>query len=542
MITIFLVEDEYAVRERMKRNINWEENGFILVGEAGDGEIAYPIILEKKPDIVITDIKMPFMDGLELSSLIKENMPQTKILILSGYDEFEYAKEAIRVGVTDYLLKPITSKKIIECINKVARIIEKERLQENRLKEQLISEEVSKENARKRFFNELITCKYTPVELLDRAKQLNIALVSSAYNILLLKVILEEVNFSKYDSVKQNLNKELNEWCKEYTNSILFNREEEGWAILLKKTLEETKDTEEKITDRIQKIMERYSVFSYCIGIGQQVHRLSEISISFDAANKALAYRYLLNDEKVIYYERLNQYSAVIEDDELSITDVDVTRFEQNTLNDFLKTGIIANVNSFSREYLRSMGAGSDSLLFRQYIMMDVYLGVVHFVQQIGYEKDYISQECGDIKDMVTMIQTKDKAIGYLEKLLTKALTLRDEISSKRYSALLEEAKNYIEQNYNKDSVSLNHVADYVHISASHFSAIFSQEMGQTFISYLTEVRMKKAKELLRCSTMKTLEISLAVGYKDSHYFSYLFKKTQNCTPKEYRKLKNEKY
>ena len=542
MITIFLVEDEYAVRERMKRNVNWEENGFMLVGEAGDGEVAYPLILEKKPDIVITDIKMPFMDGLELSSLIKENMPQTKILVSSGYDEFEYAKEAIRVGITDYLLKPITSKKLIESMKKVALIIEKERLQENRLKQQLISEEVSKENARKQFFNELITCKYTPVELLDRAKQLNIDLVSSTYNILLLKVILGEVDFNKYDSVKQVLNKEFNDWCMEHKNSVLFNREEEGWAILLKKTLEETEEDEKKIVDSIQKVMERYSVLSYCIGIGQQVHRLSEISISFDAANKALAYRYLLNDEKVIYYDKLNQYSVERENDELSIADVDVTRFEQNTLNDFLKTGMISNAYSFSREYLRGMGAGSDSLLFRQYIMMDIYLGVVHFIEQIGYEKDCISQECGDIKDMITMIQTKDKAIGYLEKLLTKALTLRDEISSKPYNTLLEEAKNYIEQNYNKECVSLNHVADYVHISASHFSAIFSQEMGQTFISYLTEVRMKKAKELLRCSTMKTLEISLAVGYKDPHYFSYLFKKTQNCTPKEYRRLKNQRY
>ena len=276
------------------------------------------------------------------------------------------------------------------------------------------------------------------------------------------------------------------------------------------------------------------------MGVGQRVERLSELSISFDAANKALAYRYLLNDENVIYYNQLNEYKMIVEDDTLSITDVDVTGFEQHTLNDFLKIGLSKDIESFSRDYLKSMGGGSESVLFRQYIMMDIYLGVVHFVEQLGYEKTYILEECGDIKDMTARIQTKEKAICYLKELLLKALKLRDAISSKRYHALLEEAKAYIEKNYNKESISLNDVADYVHISASHFSAVFSQEMGQTFISYLTEVRMKKAKELLRCSNMKTLEIGLAVGYKDPHYFSYLFKKTQNRTPKEYRKLDNE--
>ena len=172
--------------------------------------------------------------------------------------------------------------------------------------------------------------------------------------------------------------------------------------------------------------------------------------------------------------------------------------------------------------------------------MMDLYLNVVTFIGQLGYEKEYVVEVCGDIKTMVSMLQTKEKTVTYLEHLLTQALSLRDEGSSRRYAELLNEAKAYIKAHYNQEGISLNSVAEYVNISPSHFSAIFSQELGQTFISYLTEIRMKKAKELLRCSAMKTLEIGYAVGYKDAHYFSYLFKKTQLCTPKEYRKMNRQ--
>lgn len=104
-IKVFLVEDEMVIRRGIKNSIDWEKEGYIFCGEASDGELAYPMIIKEKPDILITDIRMPFMDGLELCKLVKKELPNIKILILSGYDEFDYAKEAIRLGVTEYLLK-----------------------------------------------------------------------------------------------------------------------------------------------------------------------------------------------------------------------------------------------------------------------------------------------------------------------------------------------------------------------------------------------------------------------------------------------------
>ena len=123
MIKIFLVEDEVIIRHGIRDNINWEENGFLFVGEAGDGEYAYPLILKTEPDILITDVRMTFMDGLELSRLVKKVLPDTKIIILSGYDEFDYAKEAIKIGINDYLLKPVSSSNLIVSLKKVADTI-----------------------------------------------------------------------------------------------------------------------------------------------------------------------------------------------------------------------------------------------------------------------------------------------------------------------------------------------------------------------------------------------------------------------------------
>jgi len=141
MIKVFLVEDENIIRQGIKNNIDWTSNGFELVGEAGDGEYAYPMILKSQPDILLTDVKMPFMDGLELSRLVKKALPKTKIVVLSGYNEFDYAKEAIRIGISDYLLKPVTSASLMESLKKVADQIRDEQEHSRLLERYFISYE-----------------------------------------------------------------------------------------------------------------------------------------------------------------------------------------------------------------------------------------------------------------------------------------------------------------------------------------------------------------------------------------------------------------
>lgn len=172
MVKIFLVEDEAIIRNGIKNTIDWEKEGLEFVGEAGDGEMAYPIILKSRPDILITDIQMPFMNGLELSRMIKKELPATKILILSGYGEFEYAKQAISIGVTDYLLKPVSSDKLLDALHDICRIIKTEKKRNDLLTdyEQSIAERKLLE--KEKLYGELVTGSVSVSEVLARGHEL----------------------------------------------------------------------------------------------------------------------------------------------------------------------------------------------------------------------------------------------------------------------------------------------------------------------------------------------------------------------------------
>ena len=159
------------------------------------------------------------------------------------------------------------------------------------------------------------------------------------------------------------------------------------------------------------------------------------------------------------------------------------------------------------------------------------------FIQKLGYGKEQLRMDLGldwNRKDQVAAAKRT------AEEILKKGIELRDESSKNRYRTVLEVALEFIGENYMDADMSLNKAARAANVSANHFSALFSQGMNQTFIEYLTELRMKKAKELLRCTDMRSGQIALEIGYKDSHYFSFLFKKTQGCTPSDYRNQTGE--
>jgi two-component system response regulator YesN len=164
-----------------------------------------------------------------------------------------------------------------------------------------------------------------------------------------------------------------------------------------------------------------------------------------------------------------------------------------------------------------------------------MYMAAVGMLEQVGYQSSDLAKRCGDYEAMASAFNDVDDIKAYLKKVFEAAIDMRDEVSRKKYATVLQNAVQYIYDNYDNEDISLNAVAANANMSPNHFSTIFSQEMNQTFIEFLTSVRMEKAKELLRSTNMRTSEIANAVGYKDSHYFSYLFKKTQDCTPREYK-------
>ena len=207
----------------------------------------------------------------------------------------------------------------------------------------------------------------------------------------------------------------------------------------------------------------------------------------------------------------------------------------------FFKSGLRENVAHFVDDYFESVGREHiNSLMFRQYIAMDIHINAASFLEEIGIGKKALIDNCGDLDQITADLSSIEKTKANIKKIIDGTLLLRDQSAKQKYRTLLQEAENFIRDHYNSEDLSLNMVSQAVNVSPTHFSTIFSQEKGVTFIEYLTDVRMEKAKELLRCSSLKSSEIGYAIGYKDPHYFSYIFKKLQGCTPKEYRAGKSE--
>ncbi len=535
-IKVFLVEDEMVIRRGIKNSIDWEKEGYIFCGEASDGELAYPMIIKEKPDILITDIRMPFMDGLELCKLVKEELPNIKILILSGYDEFDYAKEAIRLGVTEYLLKPISSGKLLEALNGVSESIRREKEDKDLVRKYMEEMRENTEHEKQKFFEQMIAGNLSMADALETGKKYEMNLSAGMYNLLLFRFTLGEEN-RKSGELLGEAEYAIKKLTERLEYVFEFQRDVEGWAFLL------MADNEEQMSERVkglskdlEEIMKNYSTIAYFGGIGQPVARLRELEESFREAERALAARFTMELNRIISVEDIRMAQNVDTLDDIEITSFGEIEKTRTMLEKFLNNGAEDEIDEFVDVYINELPEENlKSVLMRQYIIMDAYIVMMSFCEKIEGIEGEMQAQSEELKNSMKTIQTLEEIKNYIRMLLKKIIGVRDTISGRRYSDIIEIAKDQIRKTYMSDEISLNTIAAEVGMSPSYFSSIFSKEMGKTFVEYLTEIRMDRAKELLMCSSMKTSEIGYEVGYKDPHYFSYIFKKTQNCTPKEFR-------
>lgn len=535
-IKVFLVEDEMVIRRGIKNSIDWEKEGYIFCGEASDGELAYPMIIKEKPDILITDIRMPFMDGLELCKLVKEELPNIKILILSGYDEFDYAKEAIRLGVTEYLLKPISSGKLLEALNGVSESIRREKEDKDLVRKYMEEMRENTEHEKQKFFEQMIAGNLSMADALETGEKYEMNLSARMYNLLLFRFTLGEEN-RKSGELLGEAEYAIEKLTERLEYVFEFQRDVEGWAFLL------MADNEEQMSERVkelskdlEEIMKNYSTIAYFGGIGQPVARLRELEESFREAERALAARFTMELNQIISVEDIRMAQNVDTLDDIEITSFGEIEKTRTMLEKFLNNGAEDEIDEFVDVYINELPEENlKSVLMRQYIIMDAYIVMMSFCEKIEGIEGEMQAQSEELKNSMKTIQTLEEIKNYIRMLLKKIIGVRDTISGRRYSDIIEIAKDQIRKTYMSDEISLNTIAAEVGMSPSYFSSIFSKEMGKTFVEYLTEIRMDRAKELLMCSSMKTSEIGYEVGYKDPHYFSYIFKKTQNCTPKEFR-------
>ena len=546
MLKIFLAEDEVIVRETIKRMIPWEDLGFELVGEAADGEMALPLLLRQKPDLLITDIKMPFMDGLTLAKVAKKEIPGLKVVILSGYDDFNYAKQAINIGVEDYLLKPITKNALIERLTEIRSRYEHEKTQKEYYEKFHREMQAYEKNSSRDFFEALVRGSMDMMEIYRRSEKLGLDIVAEAYNVLIFTMNCEEdfsgqrEGYSEWEAESLEL---LEEFFSENTSAMLFRCNIFSYGVLIKGQKETIEENTRSCVSEIQRIFDRREQKrQWFVAAGESVERLSQIQKSYYSASRAFSQRYLY-DGNILYYDEMASMEKknVTEDDSTYLQKVDVNALNPAILQKFLSNGLLEETENFVKDYFYAIGQEPlESLVFRNYVTLNVRFSVMSFLKEIGCDTRTLEQE--DTEDVLSeSSKSLENAIAYAEKIISQAIALRDQNSGNKNRSILKTAVDFIDSHYMEEDMSLNKAANAANVSANHFSALFSQNMGQTFIEYLTNLRMNKAKEYLRCTSMRSSEIAGEIGYKDAHYFSYLFKKTQGMTPSDYRKAREDK-
>ena len=536
MLKIFLVEDEIVVRESIKKKVNWEAHGFEFVGEASDGEMAYSLIQNVSPDVVITDIKMPFMDGLELSRLLKKEMPWIKIILLTGHSEFEYAQEAIRIGATDYILKPISSAGLEKVLDELREKLEEEREQQVFLQQYEREMEERREMEQQLFYESLLTGRDALADLLERANQMGMSIAAEAYAILLFCFTEKEKEEWLYSEKRTEIETKIEQDICKSEYGMLYKRSLDGYVFIAKAGSEVgIAEQMERIVHDLQAHFDSMSEIEYFIAIGPKVQRISDLPKCFQKTIQAFSNRFVMEKNQVIRYDPF--YTHVIPQRcEPDLLTFEVEKLNNKIVEQFLRKGDGKHTPYMIEQLFDMVGEELiDSLMLRQYFVMNIYVMATSFLKELNISTEEVTSHYGSIDNIPQRLATTHTAKTFLIDLVTRTIRIRDEHSHKRYNQMLTRAKEYIRENYADDHISLNRVAREVNISATHFSSIFSQETGSTFIEYLTEVRLEKAKELLRCTDKKTSEIAYAVGYKDPRYFSHLFKKITGDTPRQFR-------
>ena len=539
MLRVFLAEDETIIRETLRDTMPWAQCGYTFVGEAGDGEMALPLIQQAKPDVLITDIRMPFMDGLALSKLVLQKFPQMKVIILSGYDDFEYAQTAIGLGVERYLLKPITKSTLMTVLQEVREKIQGERAQQNYLAQFRQEAQDYEQYARRRFLERIVAGQLSVQEIYEQAEKLDLDLRAQVYDLALVSAVPESSNTETYSERGARIRDEMVSYFLKHPEYILFRWNLTSYAVLL---LGRQENMEAIVSRCVNKVRQLYQTFgpelSWYAAVGTPTRRLSALPGCFEEVSRLWAYRHILPEQHILSAETVKTFTGTGSDHDLS--GLDMSKVSPAMLTGVLQNASAQEIPSFVDEYIHSLEEALESGPFCQYLMLSARFTATQFVEGLGVEQREYLSGLGCLGMVGQQISVEDLK-RYLSDILLQAIKLRDRVTGSQYSGQLKQAVRYIDEHYRCEDISLNRVAKEVDLSPNYLSAVFSQEMGTTFVEYLTARRMEKARELLRHSDLRSGEIAAAVGYKDSHYFSFLFKKTQGCTPRDYRGGKGKK-
>ncbi len=510
MLRLLIVDDEDVIREGLRSVVDWEKLGYHIIGTASNGERALQFMEQCRVDVVLADIRMPKLSGIELAQEIKQKYPQVKVVILSGYDNFEYARNAIRYNVFSYLLKPCREEDIEDVFTRLKQTIKNQRKQEQMVFEAedalLIEELRALGNG---------CCPFFP-RLSEWAEE-----KQNAY-LYILSIYPKPPFFyhceEDWDTVLYRVQTEFLNKIKDKDILICPLNSNNRHIVLTEQSPEEL---EIKFT----------TYLGSCGYISGTAVRLMD--------NEWLKYTKLLcdnlylrvaSDTRIVEINNVGTFESGAKNNEIPDDDPSgfaeaLARFRCDTALQTILRHIeeLKLVKSHSLEPLIKfieLGyiSARESCIEGHTIFEEVY----------GSLGDLIL----DIRNIIRLDDAKEIVINWMEQAIQK----RDVNSNPSGTIIIQKAMSYITHNYHSD-FSLDDLSEYLGLTASYVSRLFKQEIGRNFKEYLTRYRIEKAKKLLLSSTMKVYEISEHVGFQEQHYFSNVFKKNQGCSPLQYRNL-----
>ena len=481
------------------------------------------------PDVLITDIKMPFMDGLSLSKLVLKEFPNTKIIIISGYDDFEYARQAIEIGVEQYLLKPITKANLMNVLREVKEKIEQEQEQRNYQAQFQRDSQEYEQFARRSFIEQVVAGKLSVQQIYEDAGRLGLELRAQSYCIALFSAMGET-----YSDTDARVREDLLGHFMKHPEYLLLRWNLSTYMLLI---MGEKSRMDSYIQSCIAAITNRYSVYEgqkpWYVAVGMTAGRLSQLPECYEDVSRLWAYRYIQPDTHILTTDTVKEPG--VKDTSADLGNFDVSKFNPDMLLEIMKSAAPEEIPNVVSEFLLDISSAVGSQAFCHYVMLSTRFTAIQFVSSLGVKQEKLLEgiTCQDMTEQQN-VELQDLR-RYMSEFIMQAVKLRIQNSANQYRDILGRAVDYIDSHFTDDSLSLNTVAKEVNISANYLSAVFSQEMKSTFVEYVTSKRMTLAKELLRTTDKHSGEIALEVGYKDPHYFSFLFKKTQGMTTREYR-------
>lgn len=538
MYKVVFIDDELMVRKNIIKKIEWEKYGFCIVGEADNGKDALDVIDYTNPDVIITDIDMPFMDGLEMSKIVSQKYPMIKIVILSGFDEFKYAQRAVELNVTEYVLKPISSEVLIKILVKIKATIDEEILKKENIellrKHYLESLPVLKGN----FLSSLVAKKQRKEEIINKATYYNIDLNGDIFACAVVSIDKNVFNEKKFSEEEEELNRYgvlniMEEVVSKHSLGLVFSRD--NYIVAVMKNNDKSKEYMiSKIfraLEEVRQCIEKYMKFTVTIGIGGLCTSIENIDGSFYGGVSALEYRFVTGNNKLIYIDDLEPEKTknMVFDDN-----------KEHMLLSSIKFGTEKDVYNTLDVLFKDITEVKASFSDYQIYLLEILAAITKMSKDLTLDFSAILDPKYNIFAEMFKFNTTSEVKQWFEKICVKIMNL---IGSKRKNSgkiLVDKAQEYIKENFADNELSLNKISSYIHISPNYFGNIFKTETGETFANYLLSIRMETAKNILCSTNYKNLQIAEKVGISDQYYFSHCFKKYFKSSPKEVRNSFNK--